>query len=356
MAGQIAFPCELEVEQCEMPKAKKPEVNSAVSLRLRGLDRQPPQPGAVSQSMRRARRALAGILLALAGGCGIDPGEETARLRGDGAFARGEYEEALAEYRLSLLRENPGADGMVRVAHAYAALGRVDDARSLYERAVREDAVHAGQAVADFIAVAKRAHANGDAYGLASAVEAASAFQPGLVVEDLALPLARHYTAAGEPVRALPLYLMVLGATRDDPDLVLETARAHHEIGDCERALSLFEEFGDLAPRRARETRWHVGSCSFQLAGERIADDRLEEALGHLDRLLRLQEPKTLVPRTHHQRAQLLERLGECGAAVEAYRRVVQASASGSGPLVESARARIDEIRFGGRDGAEGTC
>lgn len=294
--------------------------------------------------------------MALAAGCGIDPAEETARLRGDRAFARGDHEEALAEYRLSLLRENPGAGGAVRVAHAYAALGRVDDARSLYEQAVREDAAHAGQAVADFVAVAKRAHAAGDAYGMASAIEAAAAFQPGLVVEDLALPLARHYTAAGEPVRALPLYLMVLGATRDDPELVLETARAHHQIGDCERALSLFEEFEDLAPRRAREVRWHMGSCSFQLAGERTNDDRLDEALAHLDRLLELQEPKTLVPRAHHRRGQLLERLGECGAAVEAYRRVVQASPSGSGQLVESARARIDEIRFGRRDMGAETC
>lgn len=310
---------------------------------------------AASRRMRRARRVLAGTL-ALAGGCGVDPAEETARLRGDRAFARGEHEEALAEYRLSLLRESPGAGGAVRVAHAYAALGRVDDARSLYAQVVREDAVYAGQAVADFIGVAKRARANGDAYGMASAIEAASALQPGLVVEDLALPLARHYTAAGEPIRALPLYLMVLGATRDDPDLVIETARAHYEIGDCERALSLFEEFDALAPRRVRETRWHVGSCSFQLAGERMNDDRLYEALERLDKLLQLQEPKTLVPRAHHRRAQLLERLGECGAAVEAYRRVVRTSPSGSGPLVESARARIDEIRFGERSVEAGAC
>jgi len=305
--------------------------------------------------LRIAATPLAFVLGFLAA-CGTDPGEETARARGDHAFARGDFEEALAEYRLSLKQAGATTGDTVRAAHAYAVLGRVDDARSLYEKAVAADASHALQAVADFVAAARGAGANGDSYAMASALEAASSLGPGAVAADLALPLARHYTAVGEPVRALPLYLMLLDAARDDPDLVLETARAHHEIGDCERALALFEEFAALARRREREARWHMGSCAYRLAEERTAEGRVEEALERLDLVLHVAEPRPLLPRAHFARARVLERLGRCAEALEAYRLVARAGPGASALLADSARSRVDEIRFGGTTPAEGSC
>ncbi len=277
-------------------------------------------------------------------------------MRGDRAFARGDYEEALAEYRLSLILEDPGAEGIVRAAHAYAVLGRVDEARVLYEEAARGNSVHADQAVADFVAMARRAHGSGDSYGMASALEAALVFRPGLVMEALALPLARHYGNSGEYGKALPLYLRALGTNRDDPDIVFETALAHEEIGDCERALLFFEDFRDLVPRREVEVRWHVGLCSFQLAGERIEEGRLDEALQHLETVLALEEPKTLLPQAYFGKAEILAEVGYCDAAVEAYRVVPIVDPSGSGPLARRALDRVDEIRFrkGGRVG--GPC
>ena len=297
------------------------------------------------------RVALVGMVLPAVFACSTDPGEETARLRGDRAFARGEYEEALAEYRLSLQREDPGTAGAVRAAHAYAALGRVDEARALYDEAAREDSSHADQAVTDFVALAKRAIENGDSYGAASAMEAAVHFRPGVVVEELALPLARHYSNSGESGRARPLYLRALGTNHDDPDLVLETALAHEEIGDCERALVFFEEFRELAPRREVEIRWHVGSCSYQLSRELAEQGFTDEAIEYLDSVLRLEEPKTLLPQAYFDKAEMLAGLGECAAALEAYRAVPVVDASGSGPLVRRALDRVDMIRFGEGDG-----
>lgn len=294
------------------------------------------------------------VVLGLSWACGTDPGEETARTRGDHAFARGDFEEALAEYRLSLKQVGATTGDTVRAAHAYAVLGRVDDARSLYEKAVAADASHALQAVADFVAAARRADESGDSYAMASALEAASSIGPGAVAADLALPLARHYTAVGEPVRALPLYLMLLDAARDDPGLVLETARAHHEIGDCERALALFEEFVALERRREREVRWHVGSCAYRLAEEWTAGGRAEEALERLELVLQVAEPRPLVPRAHYARARILERLGRCAEALEAYRQVGRPGTGAPALLADSARLRVDEIRFGAT--AEGSC
>ncbi len=222
---------------------------------------------------------MLGLGLAIvAGGCEADDGGETPRVRGDRAFAVGDYEDALAEYRLSML-EDPSIEATLRAAHAYAKLGRVDEARNLYDEAVREDSVHAEQAVSDFVARAREAFTAGDHYGGASAIETAQRFRPGIVVEELVLPLARHYSNIGRHGHAQPLYLRALGSHRRNPDVMFEAARAHQEIGDCERALEFFAEFVDIARRRERETRWYIGSCAFQLAQELVAREAFEEAL-----------------------------------------------------------------------------
>ena len=300
---------------------------------------------------RLARATLAVVLSLSAFGCGTDPAEETAQLRGDRAFAGGDYEEALAEYRLSLLREDPGTEGTVRAAHAYAVLGRVDEARSLYEEAARQDSLYADQAVSDLVAVAKRAYAHGDSYGTASAIEAAQHFRPGVVVEELALPLARHYSETGQNARARPLYLRALGTDPTNPDIVFETALAHKEIGDCESALVYFDQFKTLAPRREAETRWHVGRCSFQVSRERRDQGAVAEAIRYLDVVLELKEPRTDLPQAYFDKAEILAELGDCAAALEAYRAVSSAGGTGLGALVRRALDRIDEIRFGGGGG-----
>ena len=290
---------------------------------------------------------FATILPLSAAACGSDPADETARLRGDRAFARGDYEEALAEYRLSLLREDPGTEGLVRAAHAYVVLGRVDEARALYDEAAREDSVHTDQAVSDFVALAKREHQHGDSYGAASAMEAALHFRSGILVEELALPLARHYSRAGEYGRAGAFYLRALQRHRDDPDVVLETALAHEEIGDCESALVYYDEFGQLAPRRTAEIRLNLGNCSFRLAGERRAQGAYLEAMEYLDAVLELNEPRALIPQAHFDKAEILAEMGDCAAALESYRAVAGAGAAGPRALVRRAHDRIDEIRFG---------
>lgn len=337
---------------------------------------------AAEQGRRRCRRGWrASVLLALAvaaGGCGgADDSLDTARLRGDQEFARGNYEDALAEYRLAL-REDRSIGNVLRAAHAYAVLGRVDEARALYDEAVGEDSTHVEQAVSDFVARARQAFANRDSYGGASAMETAQYFRPGIVVDELVLPMARHYSGSGEHGRALPLYLRALGDQRRDPDIVFETALAHTEIGDCERAMGFFDEFVDLAPRREIETRWHVGSCAIQLARElreqgaidealvRAAlaladtagvepdsaamglDPALEQVIGYLDLVVRLEEPRTMLPEAYFQKAEILARMGECEAAMDAYRMVPEVSVAGSELLARQARERVDQLRFGG--------
>ena len=301
----------------------------------------------------KGRRHLFGVAVfaMVVAACGSDPAEETAQVRGDRAFARGDYDEALAEYRLSILQENPGTMGHVRAAHAYAVLGRVDEAAAHYQSAVEEDSTFADQAVADLVALAGQFNESGDGFGVASAIEAAVTFRPGLVVENLTLPLARHYSTSGEYGRALPLYLRALGSHRDELDVVYETALAHEEMGDCETALVFFEEHFELAPRSSRsQTGWYIGRCSHTLALELRAEGMDEEALVHLERTIELGEPRTLLPQTYFEKGDILARMGQCDDAIEAFRTVPLVDPSGGGPLARRARDRIDEIRFGRGD------
>ncbi len=224
-------------------------------------------------------RILGPAALAVAlGGCNGADGGESPLARGDRAFAEGDYEDALAEYRLSM-REDAGMEALLRAAHTQVVLGRVDEARELYDRAVREDSAHADQAASDFVARARRAFADRDSYGGASAIEAALHFRPGIVAPELVLPMARHYSGSGRHGRAQPLYLRVLGTRSGDPEVVFEAALAHMEIGECGRTMQLLEEFNELAPRREPETRWHVGSCAYRLARELIDQGAVEAAI-----------------------------------------------------------------------------
>ena len=84
-----------------------------------------------------------------------------------------------------------------------------------------------------------------------------------------------------------------------------------------------------------------------------MADEgALDEALRYLDEMIELAEPRPLLAQAYMDRGEILAQLGDCLAAVDAFRAVVEVDPSGSGPLVAHARARVDEIRFGERGDA----
>lgn len=268
--------------------------------------------------------------------------------RGDIAYAEGNLDEALAEYELAV-RQGDAAEAYARVGHTYAEVGRVDEAGEYYRQAARSDPRWANQAGADLLHLAREARARSDRLQMASAVETALEFLPGLSVEELALPLARHYFEAGEFGRALPFYQRALTAASDSAaDVVLEVATAYEEVGDCLRALTLFERFRELVqPWERTEVDWHIGNCSLRLARERRSEGEPEEALLLVDRTLEVGEPRNLIGQTWFERGEILSEMGDCDGALEAYRRVRALDPGGSGALVRRADDRIDEVRFG---------
>ena len=280
-------------------------------------------------------------------------GEEGSSLsRGDQAFANGDLEEALAEYRLAERQGATDAETYARIAHTYVGLRRIDEARGYYTLAVARDAGFTDQAVADFVHLALQEEASGDEFGMASAVQTALTFRPGISLEDLALPLAQHYSNVGEYGRALPFYQKTLSALDPDslPRILFETAVAYDEVGDCESAAIYYEDYRNRLPRwRRSEVDWRLGNCSFRLAQARRDEGDDEEALRHLEMLLRIGEPRNLQAMGYFEKGEILGLRGECEASLEAFMEVAVMDPSGSSPLVSRAELRIDQIRFGSR-------
>ena len=300
--------------------------------------------------------AFACTLLSLA--CAPRAAEDGAIARGDVAYATGDLNEALAEYQLAA-RQGNEAEAHARVGHTYADLGRVEEARNSYRQATELDGRWADQAGADLLHLARDAESRSDRFQMASAAETALEFLPGLAVEELALPLARHYFDNGDFGRALPLYQKALASAPDSTaDVLMEVGIAFEEVTDCVRALGLFERFRELArPWERSEVDWHIGTCSYELGKQRRMDGDIDESLDLVNRTLEVGEPRNIQPQVWFEKGEILSELNRCDEAVEAYRRVRALDASGTGALVRRAEERIDEVRFG-RDQREmrGRC
>lgn len=310
--------------------------------------------------------ALPTLLVVLVA-CSPRAGDDSAVRRGDQAFALGNYEEALAEYRLAIRQGADDPEVTARVAHTYALTNRVDDAATYYLDAVTRDSSMADQAVADLMHVARRAWSTGDRFAMATAVENALELRPGVGVGEMALPLARHYFESGQFGRALPFYEKAMGEVSDSlPEVVFEVGRAHAEIGDCQHALVFFERFRDMSrPWEWGEVNWYIGRCSFDLArriregtggsGER-AEARLQQALRLVDRTIEAGEPRNIQAQAWFEKGEILSELGQCEEAMDAYAQVRYFDQGAA--LTDRAQARFDEIYFGrGLEGLrDGRC
>lgn len=306
-----------------------------------------------------ASLVLVGVIAAstLLTGCYAGSADESSILRGDQASAHGDLDAALAEYRLAVRGGSEDAGALARVAQTYALMGRIDEAGEFYHQAVDQDPGFADQAVSDMVRMARAARDRDDLFGLASAMETAMSFRPGITMQDMALPLARHYFRSGEYSTALPYYqASIAGMQGDtitdavfDPDVVFEAASVYDEVGDCRRALLYYEQYRSLISRYRRgEVDWKIGSCSLRLAQELRSEGGDEEALAHIERTILLGEPRSLQAVAHFETGEILSDLGRCEEAMEAFLQVRRVDQTGTSPLVERAQWRYDELRFVG--------
>jgi len=309
----------------------------------------------MTRPVRFASAALLFCLSFAGASCGFSDADGGSLRRGDEAFARGDYPEALAEYRLALRQGARDVEVLARAAHAYARVGRIDEARDHYAEAIAVDPGMADLAVSDFLRIARGAVQRRDGIAAAASVEAAVALQPGVSLSGLSLPLARHFASNGQFGEALPFFQKALREVGADPDVVFEMAQVHEELGDCDRALEFFDQIREqVSIARQSEVDWHIGNCSFELAQEAWQAGDSEEALLRYQTTLALGEPRNRLAQAWFDTGELLAARGECTAAVQAFEQVLREELAGGGVLVGRARDRIDDIRF--RRARTGPC
>jgi tetratricopeptide (TPR) repeat protein len=294
------------------------------------------------------------LVLVLASSAAACRDAESALVRGDRFWADSNYTAALAEYRLALAMRTRSDEVHARVAHAYAVTGQFERAREAYDDLLRTAPHYTDQAVFDYLALARRAQQRNDRYGMAVAVEAASALRPGLPVDDMAAPLARFYARAGDPARAIEFFELALATAPPDsvPPLLFDYAQFQEAQGNCVEAMDLYNAFRARQPvgERADQARWGVGSCAFDLGRQaRLAGDPAT-ALRYLDIMIDLGVPRHLLDQAWFERGEALLALGRQDEALESYVRALEHVRAAGSPLAERARQRIDEIRFGRND------
>ncbi|MEJ2218672.1 MAG: tetratricopeptide repeat protein [Gemmatimonadota bacterium] len=293
-------------------------------------------------------------------------GGETAIGRGDRFWADSNYTAALAEYRLAVTQSGGDNESLARAAHAYAVTGQLAPARELYDQLLKQAPSYADQAVMDYLDLAKRAQARGDQFGVAQAVTAALAAQPGLSLPQYDQELARYYTEANQPDRAMEHYRRALAEAPPDsaPRILYDMGLVEEGRSNFGRALSYMQAFREaVAPmdstgRRSSyghgpwrsllpEARWHIGNCSFQLAKQAQAQGRMRDALDDYTTVTGLGVPENIQDQAWFQEGEVLRRLGRADDALFAYRKVLDLHPSLTGQLVQRAQQRIDQIRFG---------
>jgi tetratricopeptide (TPR) repeat protein len=305
-----------------------------------------------------ARNPISVVVLCLmAAACSPRATDVSAVRRGDEAFAQGDYDEALAEYRLAIRQGADDPAVAARVAHTYVVLGRVDDAGAYYVDAAARDPALADQGVSDLMRLARQRYVAQDRFAMATAVETALRLRPGIGVGEMSLPLARHYYDSGQYGRALPFYQKAMAEATDSvPEIVFEVGVAYDEIGDCENALTFFERFREMVrPWERGEVDWYIGTCAFNIARDirdrsrsaspEVADRELQEALRLVNRTVDVGEPRNIQGQAWFEKGEILTEMGECEDAMDAYAQVRFAAQTAA--LIERAQDRFDEIRFG---------
>jgi tetratricopeptide (TPR) repeat protein len=268
---------------------------------------------------------------------------------GDRLLGTGRTEAAIAEYQVALRQRGEEPEILLRLAHGYAHLDRLDEASEYYTRLLAMDSTAADQAVADFLAIAKRALERNDRARMARALEQLEALRPGEVPAELSLPFARYYYEFGEYLLALPLYLAVVAADSVEPEVRYELARVYYELGECGQALLHYQDFLERRRRGelSAEARWHAGQCAYRLAQKQAQAGKPTEALEKYGLVVELGSPRALQDDAWFERGELQFSLGEFDEALRSYQRVLDLNPSRSGRHVRLAEDRIRSIRYG---------
>lgn len=285
------------------------------------------------------------LAAALLAACGGD--EESAVARGDRLLAGGQADAAIAEYKLGLRQEGTTPEILLRLGHAYAGRGDVEEVIQYLLPLLASDSTRREVVAAELSEAARVALEAGSPDNMARALGPVFDLGLGYVPRDLRLPLARYHAGLSDWGRAVPLYVAAVEDGEAPPAALLETARAFQELGGCREALGWFERYLGRASRDERAgALWQYGTCLFEVAAADRARGRGDLAAERLGILIEQGVPRTLLDRAHYARGEIRLERGDLDAAEQDFLAVLELNPVRSGPLVRLAEERIREIRY----------
>ena len=290
-----------------------------------------------------ARRAMVvGVVLLAA--C---RSSENAVLRGDRFWADSNYTAALAEYRLAARQSGNDPAVRSRVAHAYLATGQFERGRREYDELLEAAPGYTEQAIFDYLSMARSSMARGDRFGTARAAEAALALRPGLDLDAMSIPLARHYASVGDVDRALEFYNRAIGiGGAANSALLFELASLIEQNGKCVDALPYFRAFVEQTASRdsATEARWRMGTCGLERGRQVLAGGDAERALELIDVTLEMGAPPHLLEQAWLERGEALLSLNRPEEARSAFERVLELAPPAGTQYSRRAGQRLQEM------------
>lgn len=216
-----------------------------------------------------AATVAVGLLACASGvlGCAPPAGHER---RGDAAYARSQYREALAEYR-SAVRADPDARLWAKLGAAARHAGNLAAAAEAYLRLAGEDPTREDEAAEGLETVARSALRAGNGEALRSVVVGLQAIAPERTVGPYALALARRPDVAAEDlVSLLPAAIAAAPDGNTVDSLLAVYGAALRESGGCDPAVPVFRaalrRSEDVAVRQRSASG--LADCALEL-GER---------------------------------------------------------------------------------------
>ena len=315
-------------------------------------DAHPAATGRRRPATIRRRCASVASIIACLGLWGCEDPVERSVVRGDRYRAVDEAGKAVAEYLLARRMRGDTEEILLRLGHAYAAGGDVEEAVAVYETLVEREPRLRHQVAASLAEVAWSARERGASENMARALQPLLDWGLGYVPSDLQLSLAAYYAGEGEYDRSLPIYLALLSDAENDPSpaALYEVGLAFEQLGACERALPFFSGFLEAAGRsdpNLDAARFHFGSCLFAAAeADRVAG-RPSAVLEKLDRLVEVGVPRTLMVEAYFLRGEMLVSLDRADEARASYERVLELNPTRTHALARRAEERLRQIRFG---------
>lgn len=269
------------------------------------------------------------------------------------AYARGEYEEAVALCRHAARRDRVTGEVLYLHGAALVELGRDFEGFRKLEEAARSDEAWAGEAAALLVARGRTDIAAGNRSRGARRLRESVEIRPGLDLGAQRYLVARNYFEDKDYAEAARHYDL---AVREYPDTagveeaLLDLAAAYAELGQRSNARETLAALLErpLEGRLRAEASWRLANLTYDEAEQQFVVGSYDAVPALVQEMLALTTNRGLEQKGRFLLGEAYEAMGEFSSAYEQYREVIRDDRGASGRIVERAKEKIAAMREAG--------